>query len=104
MKDIKESSKKIQWKDRIPYAFWKGNSYLSYARRILSTCNVTDEQDWNARVYPVVTKYIICQMNNMITICQILMWLKLFVFSIGIMKLDKVSRTQNSKINAHIGN
>ncbi|CAK8542329.1 unnamed protein product [Lathyrus sativus] len=53
LKDIKESSKKIKWKDRIPYAFWKGNPYLSYGRRTLSTCNVTDEQDWNARVYPV---------------------------------------------------
>ncbi|AES80124.2 putative lipopolysaccharide-modifying protein [Medicago truncatula] len=53
LKDIQESNKKITWKDRIPYAFWKGNTHVSSQRYKLRQCNVTDQHDWNARIYSV---------------------------------------------------
>ncbi|XP_059458927.1 uncharacterized protein LOC132188480 [Corylus avellana] len=48
---LREANKRIRWKDRKPYAFWKGNPSTSGRRADLMKCNVSDKQDWNARVY-----------------------------------------------------
>ncbi|KAG9441167.1 hypothetical protein H6P81_017021 [Aristolochia fimbriata] len=50
-KELKEGNDRIKWKDRKPYAFWKGNPVVAATRQDLLKCNVTETQDWNARVY-----------------------------------------------------
>ncbi|CAA7012810.1 unnamed protein product [Microthlaspi erraticum] len=32
---IREANERVKWKDRLPYAHWKGNSYVSLERRNL---------------------------------------------------------------------
>lgn len=54
-KDLKEGNKRSQWIEREPYAYWKGNPAVAATRMDLLTCNVSDKQDWNARVYAQVT-------------------------------------------------
>ncbi|KAK4418650.1 O-glucosyltransferase rumi [Sesamum alatum] len=49
--ELKEATERIKWKDREPYAFWKGNTKLGPARRDLVTCNVSNGQDWKARIF-----------------------------------------------------
>jgi len=44
----------IKWKDRTPYAFWKGNLAMADIRRELGKCNPTKEHDWNARIHNIV--------------------------------------------------
>ncbi|KAJ1408589.1 Lipopolysaccharide-modifying protein [Sesbania bispinosa] len=51
LQNIQEGNKKIKWKDRIPYAFWKGNTRVSLNRFELRACNASDQYDWNARIY-----------------------------------------------------
>ncbi|KAI4355046.1 hypothetical protein L6164_003861 [Bauhinia variegata] len=53
LQSIEESNKKIEWKDREPYAFWKGNTEVSSIRQELSKCIVSEQHDWNARIYPL---------------------------------------------------
>ncbi|XP_073019729.1 uncharacterized protein [Primulina eburnea] len=50
-KDIKEGNMRTRWKDREPHAYWKGNPSVAATRMDLLKCNVSDKQDWNARVY-----------------------------------------------------
>ncbi|CAI8607254.1 unnamed protein product [Vicia faba] len=51
LKDIEEGNKRIKWKDRVPYAYWKGNPNVAPTRKNLLTCNVTSENDWKAHLY-----------------------------------------------------
>ncbi|XP_008439228.2 uncharacterized protein LOC103484079 [Cucumis melo] len=51
LKDLKEGNKRILWKSREPYAYWKGNPEVADTRKDLLKCNVSDQQDWNARVF-----------------------------------------------------
>ncbi|XP_004510813.2 uncharacterized protein [Cicer arietinum] len=51
LKDIKEGNKKTMWKDRVPYAYWKGNPYVAPTRQNLMQCNATLEKDWNTLLY-----------------------------------------------------
>ncbi|KAG2250082.1 hypothetical protein Bca52824_089710 [Brassica carinata] len=37
--EIREANERVRWKDRVPYAHWKGNSYVS--RKEETSCNVT---------------------------------------------------------------
>ncbi|XP_061371561.1 uncharacterized protein LOC133314131 [Gastrolobium bilobum] len=53
LQDIQEGNKRIKWKDRVPYAFWKGNTHVSPNRYKLRKCNATDQHDSNARIYSV---------------------------------------------------
>ncbi|GAB4861789.1 hypothetical protein Ancab_037046 [Ancistrocladus abbreviatus] len=48
MKDLEEGNRRTDWKDRMPYAYWKGNLWTG-ARRVLDRCNST--KDWNAIIY-----------------------------------------------------
>lgn len=51
LKDIKEGNNRSKWIDREPYAYWKGNPFVAETRKDLLTCNVSDTQDWNARLF-----------------------------------------------------
>ncbi|XP_010523736.1 PREDICTED: O-glucosyltransferase rumi homolog isoform X2 [Tarenaya hassleriana] len=48
---LKEGNKMTQWKDRTPYAYWRGNPHVDPTRRDLLRCNVSDREDWNTRLY-----------------------------------------------------
>lgn len=50
-KEIKEENEKKKWKNREPHAYWKGNPNVSPIRWDLLKCNVSKNQDWNARLY-----------------------------------------------------
>lgn len=53
LKDIKEGNKRVKWKERVPYAYWKGNPGVSPIRSDLVKCNVnqTSHVDWNTRLF-----------------------------------------------------
>ncbi|XP_057978340.1 uncharacterized protein LOC131164846 [Malania oleifera] len=51
LKDMKEGNQRRKWMQREPYAYWKGNPFVAKTRRDLLTCNVSDKQDWNARLF-----------------------------------------------------
>ncbi|KAL3755771.1 hypothetical protein ACJRO7_002771 [Eucalyptus globulus] len=51
LRDLKEGNKRVKWMDREPYAYWKGNPTVAATRQDLLKCNVSDKQDWNARIY-----------------------------------------------------
>ncbi|GLT60674.1 hypothetical protein SLA2020_334300 [Shorea laevis] len=53
LEGIKEGSKRMKWEDREPYAFWKGNPYVTpdNSRIDLLKCNVSKKHDWNTRLY-----------------------------------------------------
>ncbi|KAF2315323.1 hypothetical protein GH714_038830 [Hevea brasiliensis] len=46
-----KGNKKKKWKDRVPYAYWKGNPDVTSNRGNLMSCDVSDKHDWNARLY-----------------------------------------------------
>ena len=48
LKDIKEGNKRTKWKDRVPYAYWKGNPKVSHSRGDLMKCNASE---WNSHLY-----------------------------------------------------
>ncbi|KAL1192124.1 hypothetical protein V5N11_020844 [Cardamine amara subsp. amara] len=48
---IEEGNKMTQWKDRVAYAYWRGNPYVAPTRRDLLRCNVSSQEDWNTRLY-----------------------------------------------------
>nr|GME17153.1 O-glucosyltransferase rumi-like [Ipomoea batatas] len=51
-KELQETNEGRKWEDREPFAYWKGNTKLSLARRDLVNCNATDnKEEWNARIY-----------------------------------------------------
>lgn len=51
LKDIEKGNRRIKWKDREPYAYWKGNPFVAETRQDLLKCNVSSTQDWNARLF-----------------------------------------------------
>lgn len=51
LKDLNEGNTRSKWIDREPYAYWKGNPVVAETRMDLLKCNVSEKQDWNARVY-----------------------------------------------------
>ncbi|XP_022732867.1 protein O-glucosyltransferase 1-like [Durio zibethinus] len=51
LKDIKHGNNQTKWIDREPYAYWKGNPFVAKKRQDLLKCNVSDQQDWNARLF-----------------------------------------------------
>ncbi|KAG6475963.1 O-glucosyltransferase rumi homolog [Zingiber officinale] len=51
LKEMKEANEEMKWIDREPYAFWRGNPHMGGNRFDLLKCNVTNEHDWNARIY-----------------------------------------------------
>ncbi|GAB2265208.1 hypothetical protein Dimus_000276 [Dionaea muscipula] len=51
LKELKEGNRRMRWMEREPYAYWKGNPVVAATRMDLLKCNVSDKQDWYARVY-----------------------------------------------------
>lgn len=51
---LAEGNRKIEWKNREPYAYWKGNTLLGAARRDLVKCNATSKKDTKARIFHMV--------------------------------------------------
>lgn len=51
---IREANERVKWKDRVPFAHWKGNSYVSLERRNLMKCNFSDKYDPMVRLYDQV--------------------------------------------------
>nr|KAJ0191104.1 hypothetical protein LSAT_V11C800391970 [Lactuca sativa] len=51
LKELNEGNTRSKWVDREPYAYWKGNPVVADTRMDLLKCNVSEKQDWNARVY-----------------------------------------------------
>ncbi|GAB4858250.1 hypothetical protein Ancab_009647 [Ancistrocladus abbreviatus] len=51
LKELKEGNERVSWMKREPYAYWKGNPVVAETRRDLLKCNVSDKQDWHARIY-----------------------------------------------------
>ncbi|CAH1430278.1 unnamed protein product [Lactuca virosa] len=51
LKELNEGNTRSKWIDREPYAYWKGNPIVAETRMDLLKCNVSEKQDWNARVY-----------------------------------------------------
>ena len=68
LKDLEKGNTKTSWVDREPYAYWKGNPVVAKSRMDLLRCNVTDKQDWNARVYSLVR--ISCLQNIVIVVSR----------------------------------
>ncbi|CAL1371234.1 unnamed protein product [Linum trigynum] len=50
-KELKEGNKRKRWMEREAYAYWKGNPAVAETRMDLMKCNVSEEHDWNARVF-----------------------------------------------------
>ncbi|KAF3681996.1 hypothetical protein FXO37_02620 [Capsicum annuum] len=51
IKDIKEGNKITKWKDRVPFAYWKGNPHVTPIRKDLMKCNVTDKHNFDTLLY-----------------------------------------------------
>ncbi|XVF53601.1 hypothetical protein PTKIN_Ptkin05aG0111500 [Pterospermum kingtungense] len=51
LNELMEGNRRIGWDKREPYAYWKGNPKVAETRQDLVKCNVSDTQDWGARVY-----------------------------------------------------
>jgi protein glucosyltransferase len=52
--ELNEGNKRIEWMKREPYAYWKGNPTVAETRQDLMKCNVSEKEDWNARLYAQV--------------------------------------------------
>ncbi|KAH1199728.1 hypothetical protein GmHk_18G053016 [Glycine max] len=57
LQNIDEGNKKIKWKDRLPYAFWKGNTWVSHKRNDLTKCNASDQHDSYAQIHPLLNHW-----------------------------------------------
>ncbi|XVF80042.1 hypothetical protein PTKIN_Ptkin15bG0038800 [Pterospermum kingtungense] len=51
LRAIKKGNERIKWKNRVPYAYWKGNPYVSEDRVDLMKCNLSDKYDWDVQLY-----------------------------------------------------
>ncbi|XVF09873.1 hypothetical protein REPUB_Repub07fG0134500 [Reevesia pubescens] len=51
LNDLIKGNKRMKWEEREPHAYWKGNPEVAETRQDLLKCNVSDKQDWGARVY-----------------------------------------------------
>lgn len=56
--ELKEGNKKTTWMNRESHAYWKGNPAVAETRQDLMKCNVSDKQDWNARLYAQVSIFL----------------------------------------------
>ncbi|KAK3434383.1 hypothetical protein EUGRSUZ_D01868 [Eucalyptus grandis] len=49
--ELKQGNERKKWIEREPHAYWKGNPFVAETRRDLLKCNVSETQDWNARLF-----------------------------------------------------
>ncbi|OMP00448.1 Lipopolysaccharide-modifying protein [Corchorus olitorius] len=63
---IKKGMQRTEWEDRVPYAYWRGNPYVSAERVEFLKCNRSNDHDWNVRLYrqhywPIRSKISTCR-------------------------------------------
>ncbi|KAK8498807.1 hypothetical protein V6N12_066948 [Hibiscus sabdariffa] len=46
LEEMKKGNQRTQWKERVPYAYWRGNPSVVPTRNDLMKCNVTDQNKW----------------------------------------------------------
>ncbi|KAL6606182.1 hypothetical protein ACP70R_041835 [Stipagrostis hirtigluma subsp. patula] len=51
LEEMARENERLRWPERQPYAFWKGNPQKLPIRDELMSCNVSNGQEWNARVF-----------------------------------------------------
>ncbi|KAL4323500.1 hypothetical protein GQ457_11G001270 [Hibiscus cannabinus] len=51
LEEIKKGNQRTKWKERVPYAYWRGNPSVAPTRKDLMKCNVTDKNNWNTLLY-----------------------------------------------------
>ncbi|KAL6606183.1 hypothetical protein ACP70R_041836 [Stipagrostis hirtigluma subsp. patula] len=51
LEEMTRENERLRWPERQPYAFWKGNPQTFRMRNELMRCNVSNGQEWNARVF-----------------------------------------------------
>ncbi|XP_021904511.1 O-glucosyltransferase rumi homolog [Carica papaya] len=51
LEGIRKGSKRMNWTEREPYAFWRGNPGVAPSREDLMKCNASDKHDWGVRLY-----------------------------------------------------
>lgn len=64
-KDLEEANNVTKWENREPYAYWKGNAKLG-RRPELVKCNLSEEHDWNARIYAIVILHNILRVHHIL--------------------------------------
>jgi hypothetical protein len=72
-KELNSGNKRVNWMNRVPYAYWKGNPDVAAIRQELVKCNVSSKHEWNARIYKQVYLSLRC-----IEVFLTLSWLILF--------------------------
>lgn len=99
IKELEEGNRRVKWRDREPYAYWKGNPWVSDSRSDLMRCNVSKHHDWNARLYALVrhtTLHLLLLRYmpelNLVLCCRT-----------GTVRRGKDTRTQTWQANASIG-
>lgn len=70
LKEMKEANEEMKWIDREPYAFWRGNPHMGGNRFDLLKCNVTNEHEWNARIYTQVRLELARSQLVLLTRCE----------------------------------
>ncbi|KAJ7962359.1 O-glucosyltransferase rumi-like [Quillaja saponaria] len=49
LEEMVDGNKRIKWKDRVPFAYWKGNPDVN--RKDLMVCRGSNEKEWNTLLY-----------------------------------------------------
>jgi len=85
--ELKEGNKKIPWLNREPYAYWKGNPVVAETREDLMKCNVSENQDWNARLYAQVyiSSFFLALFNYTHFVLSLLLYIDIY----SLLLLDK---------------
>ena len=78
LNELREGNKRTRWMNREPYAYWKGNPAVAETRQDLLKCNLTDQQDWNARLYAQVVLLIFLISVSLTLNCSI--WLLIIYY------------------------
>lgn len=70
LKELREGNERIKWINREPYAYWKGNPSVAETRQDLMKCNVSEEQEWDARLYAqvITSRYLILLVTTAISL------------------------------------
>ncbi|GMI95774.1 hypothetical protein like AT3G61270 [Hibiscus trionum] len=51
LEDMKKGKQRTKWKERVPYAYWRGNPSVAPTRADLMNCNLTHQNNWNTLLY-----------------------------------------------------
>jgi len=82
LEDIKKGNTRTKWKDRVPYAYWKGNPSVAPTRNDLLKCNVSDKDDWNTHLYIQVIYILLIYSQMLIVLLQIYVAKKNFLYDV----------------------